>query len=516
MTSSLKYILIIATMWISVARAQDPETELIKKYAENSFQSGDYEFALENYLKLYTGNKEDINLNFKLGVCYTHTNDNKTGGIPHLEYVVSHNNFPTDAFYYLGQSYLYAYRFTEAVEAFYEYKISGLNNNLISKANHMVITAYNALEFINAPRKVDFERLDSTINTSMNDFNPYYIADGERMFYSSDYRYVDELAVNIQDIYIAERKKNIWETAIFWPGNSVENEQVAGISVNDENLFIYSNGDYSTHDLSMAKVKKRDLERTKKDFPAEKINTRDFEHGATMNAEGNLIYFASDRPGGYGGFDIYTIKKDENDKWGEVENAGAAINTEFDEKFPNLSKTGTSLYFSSTGHGGIGGYDLFEAVYNPAENNWGIIKSLGIPINTPYDEMSISWEEEGRIGYIATNRKEGFGKLDIYRITISPDAQPTVIIGEIMVGTKSNSEPYSDAFNKVFVTLYDQYDNIYARYPVEGNTFFASIPPGKYKLEIYLNGSQNKYTEEIFIIETGEVAPMNGTYFIQP
>lgn len=516
MTPSLKHILIILNLWVSVLNAQDPEIELIRKYADNSFQNGDYEFALENYLKLYEINKNDINLNFRLGVCYTQTNDNKTGGIPNLEFVVSHNNFPTDAFFYLGQSYLYAYRFTEAVEAFYEYKISGLNNDLINKSDHLVSTAYTALELMNVPQKVEFERLDSTINTPLNDFNPYYLADGDRLFYTSDYRYVDQLSINVSDLYMAERKKDIWQTSIFWAGNSFENEQVAGGSVNGENIFIYSNGDFSTHDLSMAKVKKRDLERTKKGFPANKINTKDFEHGATMNAEGTVIYFSSNRPGGYGGFDIYTIKKDADGNWGEVENAGSVINTELDENFPNLSKDGSSLYFSSTGHRGFGGFDLYEGIYNSAENTWGFVKNLGVPINTPYDEMSISWEEEGKVGYIATNRKEGFGKLDIYRITIYPDAQSTIVQGTIMIGTRSNSEPYSDAFNKVFVTLYDEYDNIYARYPVDGNVFFGSIPPGKYKLELYLDGSQNRYTEEILILDTGESQSKEEIYFVQP
>lgn len=517
MTLSLKYtIALVLIMWTTFIKAQDPETELIKKYAETSYQSGDYEFALENYLKLYNSNKEDININFRLGVCYTQTNDNKTGGIPYLEYVVSHNNFPTDAFYYLGQSYMYAYQFTEAVEAFFEYKISGLNNQLISEAEQMVNKAYTALELMNVPRKVEFERLDSTVNTPMNDFNPFFIVDGARLFYTSDYRYVDELSVNVSDIYVTERKKDIWETATFWEENTFENEQVAGISSDEKSMIIYSNGDFSTHDLSLAKIKKKDLERTSKGFPKEKINTKDFEHGATMNEEGTILYFASNKPGGYGGFDIYTIKKDEDGKWGEVENAGAVINTEFDENFPNLSKKGSSLYFSSTGHGGIGGFDLYEAIYNPAEEKWGVVRGLGVPINTPYDEMSISWEEEGRIGYIASNRKEGFGKLDIYRITIYPDAQPSVISGTIMIGTKGTAEPYSDEFNKVFVTLYDKFDNIYARYPVDGNTFFASIPPGKYKLEIYLDGSKNKYVEDIMMIESGDQQFMDETYYIQP
>jgi hypothetical protein len=117
---------------------------------------------------------------------------------------------------------------------------------------------------------------------------------------------------------------------------------------------------------------------------------------------------------------------------------------------------------------------------------------------------------------MASNRKEGLGKLDVYRVMIDPDVQESFIIGTVMVGTESASEPYSDAFNKVFITLYDKYDNIYARYNVEGNQFFAAIPPGEYKLEIYLDGSDYKYEEDVMIIESGDMQQIEETYFVQP
>jgi tetratricopeptide (TPR) repeat protein len=208
--------------------SQDPETKLITKYAENSFENGDYEFALENYLKLYENNKNDININFRIGVCYTQTFEDKTAGIPYLEFVISHNNFPTDAFYYLGRSYMFAYRFTEAVEALYEYKISGLNDKLVSEADHLITMSYAALEFINTPSKVDFIHLDTSINTAMNDYRPFVTPEGEKLIFASNYRYVDELEMNVSDIYISNAKGDSWEMAEFWEQNTYEHEEVAG------------------------------------------------------------------------------------------------------------------------------------------------------------------------------------------------------------------------------------------------------------------------------------------------
>lgn len=518
MCNILKYYLAtILFITVNMLSAQDPETKLIRKYAENSFKNGDYEFALENYLKLYEKNKDDININFRLGVCYTKTNLDKTGGIPHLEFVISHNNFPTDAYYYLGESYMYAYRFTEAVEAFYEYKISGVDDDLLAKADRKIEMADNAVQLYTVPNKVSFELLDSSINSAMNDYRPFLARENELMLYSSDYRYVKELEMNVTDIYVSENKKGEWQDAEWWEDNSYENEEVAGTSSDGDNFLIYSNGDFSTHDLSLGEVKRRKIERIKKGFPAEKINTEDFEHGAAMTADGTKIYFASNRPGGYGGFDIYVIEKNEEGQWGEPENLGAVVNTEYDDNFPTLSKDEQTLYFSSKGHASIGGYDLFQAIYNAEQEKWAVVRSLNPPINTPYDEMSITFEEDGKVGYLAANRKEGLGKLDIYRVSIDPDAQPSIIQGELMVKTPDGkTEKYSDAYNKAFVTLYDKYENIYARYDVEGNTFFASIPAGEYILEIYLDGSDSKYREELTLIESGEQQIINNTYYVEP
>ncbi|PLX17842.1 MAG: hypothetical protein C0599_13205 [Salinivirgaceae bacterium] len=502
---------------VNFSMAQDdPETKLITKYAETSFENGDFEFALENYLKLYENNKKDINTNFRIGVSYTETEENKTGGIPYLEFVISHNNFPTDAFYYLGRAYMYAYRFTEAVEALYEYKISGLNDKLVSEADHLITMSYAALEFINNPKKVDFIHLDTAINTAMNDYRPFVTPDGEKLFFASNSRYVDELEVNISDIYIANAKGEGWEVAEYWEQNTIEHEEVAGISGDGENLFIYSNGDFSTHDISMAKIRKRDLERTKKGFPADKINTRDFEHGATISPDGNTLIFASNKPGGFGGFDLYYMTKDDDDNWSEPQNMGGTINTPYDENYPTYAKQGKTLYFSSNGHSGMGGYDLFKGIYNAEKEEYGLVQQLGVPINTPNDEMSISWLEDEKVGFIAANRKEGFGGLDVYKVVIQPDARNTNIIGTIMVGTEAAAEPYSEDFNKVFVTLYDKYGNIYARYNVFGNLFISQVPPGEYTLEIYIDGSASKYTEELKIIDTGQDQEINEIFYVQP
>ena len=121
-----KFVLSV-TMFLAFAAsalAQDDDIVLIKKYAENAFKKGDYEYALQNYLELYKNDKENLDLNYRIGVCYTETNVDKEKSVPFLEYVVSFNNYPIRTKFFLGKAYMYNYRFTEAIEAFYDYKMT--------------------------------------------------------------------------------------------------------------------------------------------------------------------------------------------------------------------------------------------------------------------------------------------------------------------------------------------------------------------------------------------------------
>jgi outer membrane protein OmpA-like peptidoglycan-associated protein len=139
-----------------------------------------------------------------------------------------------------------------------------------------------------------------------------------------------------------------------------------------------------------------------------------------MSADEKTLYFSSNRPGGYGGLDIYRATKDSKGAWSNVKNLGPKINTEVDDDGPFIDYDGTTLYFSSRGRKGMGGFDVFRATFDPAANEWSEPENLGYPINTPDDDVFFVASKDGKRAYYSSIREDGMGYLDIYVITI-PD-----------------------------------------------------------------------------------------------
>lgn len=140
------------------------------------------------------------------------------------------------------------------------------------------------------------------------------------------------------------------------------------------------------------------------------LNSDEYSTGhPCLSADGQILYFISNKPGGYGGTDIYKSYW-KNDHWGEPINLGPNVNTEGNEMFPYVSKEGI-IYFASDGHAGLGGLDNFMC--EPWGSNWSVAYNLGAPINTNFDDFSLLFVPGEEIGFFTSNRSgKGFG--DIY------------------------------------------------------------------------------------------------------
>jgi hypothetical protein len=147
------------------------------------------------------------------------------------------------------------------------------------------------------------------------------------------------------------------------------------------------------------------------------INTKYWESHAFISEDGSQLIFASDRPGGFGGLDLYVSRK-VNGEWGTAVNLGPEINTPFNEDRPFLSNHDKTLFFSSQGHENMGGYDLFRSE-KQSTGTWGKPENMGYPINTPDDNTYFMPSGDGKSGYYFLDKESGgFGKDDIYRIIL--------------------------------------------------------------------------------------------------
>lgn len=203
----------------------------------------------------------------------------------------------------------------------------------------------------------------------------------------------------------------------------------------------------------------------------------------TINQQGTLLYFTSDMPGGFGGKDIYKSEYT-NNQWTKPENLGANINTAYDEVFPFVHYN--TLYFSSNGHAGLGGLDVFKTEI--LNDGFSEPQNVGYPLNTNNDEFGIVLDSLKTHGYISSNRKNGGYDDDIYEFDIDLQTYPLQIGGLI----KYKEHNFDDSLelktmNNVRLQLIDVIRNITVHESIadENGNFSIVIPYfSKYKIKV--------------------------------
>ncbi len=153
------------------------------------------------------------------------------------------------------------------------------------------------------------------------------------------------------------------------------------------------------------------------------VNSSSWDSQPSLASDGRTLYFASNRPGGFGNSDIWKSHLQDNGQWSIPENLGQIINTKGSEMSPFIHPDGKTLYFSSDRHPGMGGIDLFVTRLDDI-GNWSTPENLGYPINTPGDEINIIVNPRGNKAYISAKLPEGMGGFDIYEFELHEAARP--------------------------------------------------------------------------------------------
>ena len=155
------------------------------------------------------------------------------------------------------------------------------------------------------------------------------------------------------------------------------------------------------------------------------INKNDsWESQPTISSDGNTLIFSSIREGGVGGSDIYSVNRDENGKWGNLQSL--SINTEGNEKSPFLHPDSETLYFSSDTHLGLGGLDIFIA--KDSTGNWTNPVNIGYPINSENDDLAFFVSTDGKTAYFSSNKLSGVGGWDLYEFPLYKSARPEKVL----------------------------------------------------------------------------------------
>jgi len=200
----------------------------------------------------------------------------------------------------------------------------------------------------------------------------------------------------------------------------------------DNNLLFYTvcNYDKVNHylncDIFFSEFKNDEWQPIKN--PGARINKpSSWESQPSISADGTVLFFVSDRPGGYGGYDIYKATRVPNGEWGAPVNLGPLINTSGNEKSPFIHPDGKTLYFSSDGWMGMGGYDIF---YTKLQDDGTYRKpvNLGYPINSPEDEVGFFVSTDGTRGFFASNKLKEKGGWDLYSFELYDKVRPEKVL----------------------------------------------------------------------------------------
>ncbi len=269
--------------------------------------------------------------------------------------------------------------------------------------------------------QVKIDNMGEKINTEYSEHSPVISANDSLLIITA--RRPESLGADNEnhfydeDIYISHRTEEGWSPAvnIDKPVNSKGHDATISLSADGQKLYLYrhkKDGALYVTDFDTLGQKWEEPKAIKKP-----LNSKYYEASICQSADSSILFFTSDRPGGYGGRDIYMVNRLEKDKWTDPVNLGPAINTPFDEDAPYFHPDGRTLYFSSNGPNSIGGFDIFVTEMDSfAETGWLEPLNMGVPVNTADDDIYFVLSADGKSGYYSSGKEGGYGEKDIYHI----------------------------------------------------------------------------------------------------
>jgi hypothetical protein len=389
-------------------------------YGEYYLNKALYGEALTFYLSSLEKQPGNANLNFRVGLCYSKMIGDQHEALPYLQKAISEvkthyvegkyssSASPIEAWLLLGDAYLRDDNLGEASKAYHEYKnLLGNSDEMMYKEVMRRISGLGvSYEFQRENLKICLMNFGEDINSRFSDYNPVVSGDQKVIVYSQYWDTYDK-------ILITRLIDNRW-TVPEDISPQIETEGVcytSAISFDGNELYLVCH-DEKNYDLYVSVYENGKWSRIKE--LQGKINSRYRESSVCVSSDGNTLYFASDRPGGIGGFDIYKAEK-EGDEWVNIENLGKSVNTRVNEEAPYISSDGTVLYFSSNGHESVGNMDIMYSELDEGLT-WLSPINIGVPVNTTNDDLFYSYFKDTKTGYLSRDIAPGSGKNDIYMV----------------------------------------------------------------------------------------------------
>ena len=422
---NIVYILTVAC-WLAPAQSYGQSAKLKKAYEE--FNAGHYSSAADMLRKNYETaktNEEKADVMFKIGECYRLINEPARAEMWYVK-AVAKNYMDPVIHLRMGEIKKMRQKYAEAKEEFKKYKEKVPGDR---RGDDGIKSCDIALESIANPNGYQVEPM-KFFNSRQNDFSPAYAADDYlTVYFTSSRDAATGKNINavtgekFSDIFVSKQdRKLVWSQPVPIEGdvNTEFDEGMCSFTPDFQTMYFTRcrtspNKAYGCQIVSAQLVNGKWTREKVIDIANDSVVVA---HPA-ISPDELTLYFVSDMPGGQGGKDIWKVTRaSTSDNWGRPENLGSAINTPGDEMFPYVHPDGT-LYFSSNGHIGLGGLDIFKA---SEENGSWNVENMGSPINSPSDDFGITFMADEEQGYFSSSRNTSTTRSDddIFHFKLPP------------------------------------------------------------------------------------------------
>lgn len=401
----------------------------IKKKADKNYQIHNYKEAIKNYLRYIDRNKQSESAKARLADSYRHINNLKEAAKWYEEVVGQLQVDNPNVYFEYGLTLKGLGKYEEARKWFLKFAETNPEKGI-----HYASSCQFAQQKTGSPAAYKLNA--EFVNTAAADFAPAFFND-QLVFASSriDYNNSNKIKDEINLPFISRRDQNnyLLKPALLHQRISSGNEGPLSYSANGKRVAITRNNFVNgvrqipssgvNLNIQIAEALPNGEWQNEKYFP---YNGTNFSTAyPSFSADGKTLYFASNRPDGFGGFDIFVTYYIGN-TWTTPENLGPTVNTPGNEISPFFD--GQDLYFSSDWHDGMGGLDVFRAA--KSSGTWDRVYHLDTQINSPRDDYGFIYDKNRNLGYIVSNRAGGKGNEDIYRISKASDNLEIIVLDE--------------------------------------------------------------------------------------
>jgi tetratricopeptide (TPR) repeat protein len=420
------------------------EQRRVLEEGEYFYEEGNYLKALEHFKKLEAVDPNDLYYKLVIGICYSYKVDEKQKSIEYLENVQQLNPEFNEVKLYLGRAYAVNQRFDDAIAMLEEYLMDeDVEDESAALARRWIQNAENGRELVADSIDVKIKNMGEVVNSKDAEYVPLITPDESQLIFTykgeKSLGPPDKKGEYFEDVYISFKSPDDWmydEDVWLEPKgietiNTENDDACIAISIDGQKLFLYSYEKVNGGDLYVS-----ELEGTVWSEPiplGDGINTKYWEGSLAISSDERELYFASDRPGGFGGRDLYKAEKQEDGTWGNIQNLGPDINTPYNDDSPFLQIDKQTLFYSSEGHNSMGGYDIFFSKME--DGKWGKPTNLGYPVNTVEDDRYFVINASGKKGFYSSAGANSLGDQDLYYVELDPVKLGIQSVAALIVGT---------------------------------------------------------------------------------